>query len=207
MSDFFTAGNNFCQINNLHIRPACPADAEGIMDIYRRYVNETTVSFEVVEPTVPEFALRIGQISQKYPYLVAVRQSDAGSKILGYAYAGAYKSRAAYDWAVEVTVYLADEAMGQGLGRLLYQKLEAVLAAQGIRSLNACITGENEDSLAFHRALGYVDVGHNHRCGYKLGRWLDVFWLEKLLDTADTPPAAFIPFAALDKQLLAQILN
>ena len=202
MSDFFTA----CPINNLHIRPAGPADAGEIMDIYRYYVNETTVSFELTEPTVDEFAQRIGQISQNYPYLVAEQQTDDGRKILGYAYAGAYKNRAAYDWAVEVTVYLADDAMGQGLGRLLYQKLEGLLAAQGIRSLNACITGENEESLAFHRALGYVDVGHNHRCGYKLGRWLDVFWLEKLLDTADTPPAAFIPFAALDKQVLAKIL-
>ena len=202
MSDFFTA----CPINNLHIRPASPADAGEIMDIYRYYVNETTVSFELTEPTVDEFAQRIGQISQNYPYLVAEQQTDDGRKILGYAYAGAYKNRAAYDWAVEVTVYLADDAMGQGLGRLLYQKLEGLLAAQGIRSLNACISGENEESLAFHRALGYVDVGHNHRCGYKLGRWLDVFWLEKLLDTADTPPAAFIPFAVLDKQVLAKIL-
>lgn len=116
---------------------------------------------------------------------------------MGYAYAGPFKERAAYDWAVETTVYVREEAKRQGVGRTLYAALERCLAAQGVLNLNACVAcpeREDEyltrDSVDFHRRMGYRLAGEFRQCGCKFGRWYNMVWMEKHigLHPADPPP-------------------
>ena len=133
----------------MEIRDVKKEDIAGIMEIYRYYVEETDITFEYVMPTEEEFTGRVEKILEKYPYLVA--QEDG--KIVGYAYAGTFKGRAAYDWAVETTVYVDRDYHGKGIGKTLYEELEKLLKEQNIQNLNACITFPNEPSEAFHRKM------------------------------------------------------
>ncbi|WP_369282623.1 N-acetyltransferase family protein [Oscillibacter sp. GMB15532] len=184
---------------NCKIRVATPEDAEALVRIYAPYVEKTAITFEYDVPTVTEFAGRIEEILKRYPYLVA----EEDGEILGYACAHALHERAAFGWAVETTVYIAERAKRRGLGKQLYDALEQALAAQNILNLYASIaypTGEDphltRDSVEFHGRLGYKLVGHFSQCGYKFGRWYDSVWMEKHLGphTADQP--AVKPFDA-----------
>lgn len=161
----------------VQIRIARSADAPDVLTIYAPYVTETTVTFEDEIPTGRDFCGRISRILEKYPYVVA----EVDGQIVGYAYASEYKGRAAYDWSVEVTVYLAQGNEGRGIGRLLYEVLEQCLRLQGVVNLTACITAENSGSVAFHEHCGFERVGTFPHIGYKFGRWLDVVWMQKTL--------------------------
>mgnify|MGYP002524580912 CR=1 FL=1 len=166
------------------IRKAVPNDAEALLKIYAPYVKDTAVTFEYDVPTIGEFKNRIANITKKYPYLVAIRDN----KIVGYTYANTFKDRAAYDYAVETTVYVDKSCKKSGIGKALYLELEKALAAKNIINLYACIAyPENDDeyltknSVQFHEHLGYKLVGRFHKCGYKFGRWYDMVWMEKFL--------------------------
>lgn len=166
------------------IRSADPSDAPALLAIYAPYVRETSVTFEYDVPTEAEFARRIAKTLEKYPYLAL----EDGGSVLGYAYAGTFKDRAAYDWAVETTVYIDKNAHGRGYGRALYAALEEKLKARGILNAYACIAyTEQEDeyltqaSPKFHRRMGYVQCGLFRQCGFKFGRWYDMVWMEKML--------------------------
>ena len=115
------------------IRIATPADAPALAAIYKPYVETTDITFEYAAPSDAEFAARIAHTLERYPYLIA----EEGGIALGYAYAGAFKSRPAYDWAVEVTVYVKMGFSGHGAGTLLYTELERCLSMQIIINLNA----------------------------------------------------------------------
>ena len=178
------------------IRSATPADARRILNIYAPYVERTAITFEYDAPTPEEFTARIVRTTARYPWLVA----EADDRILGYAYAGPLKARAAYDWSCETTIYLDPAAKGQGLGRRLYEALEAALRAIGITNMYACIAWpEVEDeyltgnSVRFHGHMGFSEVAHFHKCGCKFGRWYDMIWMEKFIgphDAAARPPFA-----------------
>ncbi|MDD6203134.1 MAG: GNAT family N-acetyltransferase [Lachnospiraceae bacterium] len=164
------------------IRIAKIQDAKELISIYAPYVEKTAITFEYTVPTIEEFEKRIEQVLEKYPYLVAERHGE----IVGYAYAGTFKGRAAYDWAVETTVYVREDQKKTGVGQQLYEALEKTLALQNILNLNACIAYTQEedpyltkDSVAFHQHLGYRLVGEFHQCGYKFGRWYNMVWMEK----------------------------
>ena len=116
---------------------------------------------------------------------------------MGYAYASAFKGRAAYDWSVETSIYLDKEHTHRGIGRLLYQMLEETLLKQNVRNLCACITYPNPQSITFHEAFGYRTVAHFTASGYKLGAWHDVIWMEKAILPHDLDPLPFIPFSEL----------
>lgn len=161
---------------------ATEADLPAMLEIYRPYVENTTVSFEYTPPTPAEFARRF-QAHRDFPWLVW----RENGRVLGYAYAGRVWERAAYRWCAESSVYLAPEARRRGIGRGLVEALEQALRELGYRLLYAVITEENRDSIAFHEALGYVHRGTFPRCGWKFGRWLGVCWMEKRLLPADTP--------------------
>ena len=132
-------------------------------------------------------------MQEKYPYLAAL----AEGRIVGYAYVSPFKERAAYDWAVETSIYVAMDARRMGVGAKLYAKLEECLKAQGILNVNACIgypEKEDEyltrDSVRFHEKLGYKMVGQFHACGYKFDRWYDMVWMEKIIgEHRDNQPA------------------
>lgn len=180
------------------IRPAILQDAEALLNIYTPYVQETAISYEYVVPSVTEFSNRISKTLSRYPYLVAIQDSQ----IVGYAYASAFKSRAAYDWGVEISIYVSQSQRGGGIGRALYEKLEMVLRCQNILNLNACIAfpiGEDAhlttDSPKFHEHLGYRKVAHFHHCGFKFNKWYDMIWMEKLLGEHTDLPAPVLPFS------------
>lgn len=186
------------------LRPATPEDAGALLEIYRPYVENTAITFEYTVPTLAEFTQRVQGTLEKFPYLVA----QQGGELLGYAYAGPFHPRAAYQWAVEVTIYLRQDQRGNGLGRRLYEALEELLRAQHVLSCYACIAyPEQEDeyltqaSVRFHGKLGYTQVGRFHQCGYKFGRWYDMVWMEKRLAGPLTPPPPLIPFPELKDRL------
>lgn len=168
----------------LNISYASPEQAEELWKIYRPYVEQTAVTFEYQVPALEEFRERISNTLKKYPYLVAKQQG----KITGYAYAGAFKNRAAYDWSVETSIYVDQNMKRQGIGKRLYERLEQELASQGILNVNACIaapaahsTHLTADSIIFHKKMGYKMAGRFHQCGYKFNQWYDMVWMEKML--------------------------
>lgn len=179
------------------LRAALPSDASALLSIYAPYVRETAVSFEYEPPSVNEFRERIERISSRYPYIAAERDG----RILGYAYAGPFKSRAAYNWDVETTIYIERGERRTGIGRILLLKLEEILSAMNVTNANACITySETEDeylthdSIKFHSHMGYSMVGCFHKCGYKFNRWYDMVWMEKHLAEHRDIQSPVIPF-------------
>ena len=159
-------------------------DAERLLEIYDYYVKNTAITFEYTTPTIEEFRVRMEKTMQKYPYLVAVKDE----KIAGYAYAGAFVGRAAYDWSCETSIYLDKNARRCGIGKTLYAALEKELKKMGILNMYACIGyPDNEDeyltknSAEFHSHIGFVQVGEFHKCGYKFGRWYNMIWMEKII--------------------------
>lgn len=166
------------------IRTATVDDAEAILNIYQYYVLNTAITFEYEVPMLEEFRTRIANTLKKYPYLVAVQEE----RILGYAYAGAFGSRAAYGWSAETSIYLAPDARKSGLGRRLYEALEIALKEMGILNLYACIGYPeiedeylNKNSAQFHEHFGFKTVGEFHKCGYKFNRWYNMIWMEKII--------------------------
>ncbi|MGN0485651.1 MAG: GNAT family N-acetyltransferase [Acutalibacteraceae bacterium] len=168
-------------------------DVVKLLEIYAPYVEKTAISFEYEVPSVEEFRKRIRCISEKYPYIKAV---DDKGEILGYAYAGAFKVRSAYNRSVETTIYIKENCRRNGIGRSLYESLEKLLKEMGIINLYACIayTAEEDDylkndSLYFHQKLGYNIFGTFHQCGYKFNRWYDMIWMEKMIGNHGDKPA------------------
>ena len=171
-------------MNDFIIRKATKDDAERILSVYSYYVLETAVSFECDVPSVKEFAERIGNTLQKYPYYVAER----GGKIIGYAYAGAVIKRAACAHCAETTVYVEKNERKKGVGKALYGSLCAALKDMGVKNLYACVAVAKEndeylsdDSPKFHERNGFATVGVFRKCGYKFGRWYDLIWMEKFI--------------------------
>lgn len=173
------------------IRPATPADAARMLEIYAWYVENTAVSFEWDAPNLAEFTRRIEGITGRYPWLAL----EERGRIVGYAYAGPLSRRAAYDWSCEASIYLDRGARGRGYGKMLYAALASALREKGMRNLYACVAVPQEDddaylthgSARFHERLGFVPVGRFHKCGYKFGRWYDVVWMEKAIGPHDAP--------------------
>lgn len=192
--------------SQITIRPAQPEDAPVLLSIYAPYVENTAITFEYDVPSTAEFAQRIQNTLTKFPYLVA----EKNGKIVGYAYVSPFKSRAAYDWSVETSVYVDKNFKSQGIGKSLYQMLEKILKAQHITNLNACIASPIEedvhltkDSIYFHERLGYNKVGMFHKCGYKFNTWYDMLWMEKHLANHPTVPEKVLPFSKVYSQFFS----
>ncbi len=166
------------------VRPARAEDAEGILAIYAPIVRETTISFEVEPPTVEEMKGRIEKTTAKLPWLVC--ESRGG--MLGYAYASRHRERAAYQWSVDVSVYVAAESRGRGIGRRLYTPLLGMLEDLGYYSALAGIALPNAASVGLHEAMGFQPIGIYRNIGYKLGAWRDVGWWQRELRDYDPNP-------------------
>jgi L-amino acid N-acyltransferase YncA len=164
----------------MEIRLANEGDAEAVRAIYAPVVESTAISFELEPPTREEMARRIREIGARYPFLI----TDGG-----YAYASQHHARAAYRWAVDVSVYLAPEARGRGLGRALYTRLFELLRAQGFFCAYAGIALPNPASVGLHEAMGFTPIGVYRAVGFKLGSWHDVGWWELSLRARDASPA------------------
>ncbi|RKM61307.1 N-acetyltransferase [Butyrivibrio sp. CB08] len=166
------------------IRTATEDDAAALLKIYDYYVRKTAITFEYDTPSLEEFTGRIRNIKEKFPYLVI----EQGKEILGYAYASSFHPRAAYQWCVEMTIYIDKDVRRGGLGRMLYTELERQLKDMGILNLYACIGYPDEedehltfDSVHFHEKMGYKLNGKFTKCGYKFNRWYNMVWMEKLI--------------------------
>lgn len=168
------------------IRAATEADGAACAAIYEPYVRETAITFETVAPSAGEMSGRIAAGLRDHAWLVA---EDAGGAVVGYAYGGQYKVRAAYAWACEVSVYLRMGLRRTGLGRALYEELFARLAERGYLTAVAGMTLPNPASEGLHRALGFQPVGTYRDIGFKHGAWHDVAWTQRELAPRPAEPA------------------
>ena len=185
------------------IRTVQLSDAEAILQVYAPFITDTCISFEYVVPSVEEIAQRIASISAEYPYIVL----EEDGEIVGYAYSHRYLERVAYSWDVEVTIYLAPKVQGKGLGVILYDALEKLMALQNIKNLYSCITGDNAHSIEMHRSMGYELIGTFPKAGFKHDRWLDVVWMAKTIGEKENAPLPFVPFAEVEANSVQEVLN
>jgi phosphinothricin acetyltransferase len=169
----------------LTIRLVTKQDAEKILKIYKPIVENSAISFELTPPTLVDMQQRINDLSSHFPWLVG----EAEQMLLGYAYASPHRSRAAYQWSVDVSAYVHPQGRRSGIGRVLYETLFKILALQGFYNAYAGIALPNPASVGFHEALGFQKVGVYQQVGYKLGEWHDVGWWELTLQARITNPA------------------
>jgi phosphinothricin acetyltransferase len=171
---------------NILLRQAQPSDAPAIQAIYAPFVQDTAVSFELVPPTVEEIAARIAHIQATHAWIVI----ECQGKLAGYAYGSAHRTREAYRWATEVSVYLDPDFQGKGLGKTLYESLFEILRRMGYRRALAGIALPNARSIALHAHLGFVHIGVFPRIGFKFAQWWDTCWMELELGEGDEAPKA-----------------
>ena len=154
------------------IRPATPEDAGAILDIYAKYVSDTTVSFEVEVPTIEDFQQRMEQIQEQFPWLVC----EIDGVVAGYAYASKHAQRAAYRWSADLSVYVDEKYHRRHIAAALYAAILSMLREQGYYTVYAGVSTPNPKSEAFHTALGFEVVGVYPKVGYKLGKWCTLTW-------------------------------
>lgn len=178
------------------IRLASSADAAAIQQIYRPIVRDTHISFEHKTPTVSEIAARIDATLAQYPWLVC----ELDERLAGYAYASAFRARAAYQWTAETTVYIHADYQRRGFSRALYTSLLAVLRRQGYCSALGVIALPNEASIRAHETLGFRQVGIFKNVGHKAGAWRDTGWWQLELRAPPEQPRAPRPITALSAE-------
>ena len=179
------------------------SDAQAILKVYAPFITDTCISFEYVVPSMEEFTQRIASISAEYPYIVL----EEDGVIVGYAYAHRYLERVAYSWDVEVTIYLVPKVQGKGLGVILYDALEKLLALQNIKNLYSCITGDNVHSIEMHRSMGYELIGTFPKAGFKHDRWLDVVWMAKAIGEKENAPLPLVLFSEMQASVVEKVLQ
>lgn len=175
------------------IRLATEGDAEAITAIYTPFVEQTHISFETHPPTVEEMAQRIRNTVERLPWLVC----EYDGQITGYAYASTHNERPAYQWAVDVSVYVNEAWRRKGIASALYDSLFALLDRQGLRNAYAVIALPNPRSVTFHESRGFEKVGVYRNVGYKNGKWRDVGHWELPLQSLATPPSPPSPLEDL----------
>ena len=174
----------------MNIRVVTPSDAEATTAIYAPVVENTSISFELSPPSVDEMRSRIVKTLPDLPWLVS---EDTQGSVNGYVYASKHRERPAYQWSVDVTAYVREDARGTGVGKRLYQVLFDELVALGYFQAFAGVALPNDASVALHEAVGFKSIGIYRKVGFKLGAWHDVGWWQKELREPTEPatPAAF----------------
>ena len=160
--------------NNFIIRPIQPGDEKATLEIYRPYVEDTIISFEYEAPSLAEWEKRITSYTEEYPWLVC----EYNKELIGYAYGSKHRTRTAYSWSAESTIYMSDKFHRRGIARVLYETLFELLKLQGYVNVYAGVGLPNEKSEAFHLALGFYEVGTFKKIGYKFGGWHDTRWFQ-----------------------------
>jgi phosphinothricin acetyltransferase len=186
------------------IRLASVSDAAAVAAIYAPHCREGAASFETEPPSSAAMAERIRATIQMYPWLVAV--DGLSRRVIGYAYASRHRERAAYRWSVDVTAYLAGEAVSKGLGGQMYARLLAILTAQGFHRAYAGIALPNPASVALHRSCGFEPVGVFPEVGFKHGSWRDVQWWSRRLRNTDAPLTEPTPLGTMPHRLVSELL-
>lgn len=183
------------------LRVATPDDGAALAGIYAPYVRETTISFELEAPDADEMASRVAAVGQFHPWLVL----ELEGRVQAYAYASRWRTRPAYDWIAETSIYLARESVGRGLGEPLYRALLDLLALQGHWWAYGGIALPNPESQRFHARLGFEWLGCFPAVGYKFGRWCDLDWWRFQLAPADMDPSPTPVRAIGDSSLTAAV--
>jgi L-amino acid N-acyltransferase YncA len=165
----------------MHLRIACEEDVDAMLSIYTPYVLETPISFETTPPPRPEFRQRLADVQKKFPWIVC----EVEGKVIGYAYASPFKTRAAYDWSVESSIYLQRGQHQKGIGKKLYAHLIELLQTQGIANVIGGMALPNAASKALHESLGFKQVAQFKNVGYKFGQWWDVGYWQLELQRSD----------------------
>ena len=160
-----------------NIRKAELTDAHAIAEIYNYYIANTTVTYETETITAEEMERRIKEISEKYPYLVY----EEDGKVVAYCYAHPWRTRAAFLHTLETSIYLSHTAKRHGIGTKLLTKLIDIIKQQGYHALIATITDENKESDAFHKRMGFRQVGQYEQVGWKFNRWIGLNCYEMIL--------------------------
>lgn len=160
------------------VRTATLTDAAAIADIYNYYIVNTTVTFEEEPVTVEDMQARMTEVLEKYPWLVY----EQDGRVIGYAYAGAWKSRCAYRYSVESSVYLQHGLSRKGIGSALYSELLMRLKDLKLHGVIGGMALPNDECIALHKKFGFVQVAHFKEVGYKFNQWIDVAYWEKILD-------------------------
>lgn len=156
-------------------RFATPEDAPAILEVYAPYIRNTVITFEYEVPSVEAFTERVKGITEKYPYLVC----EENGVLLGYAYAGEYRSRTAFQWDVELSIYLRPEAQGKGVSKAFYDRLLPMVEKLGYRNIYSSIVTPNPASIGLQEKYGFETLCVFEKCGYKLGQWCDLLWMHK----------------------------
>ena len=166
------------------VRAARESDMGAARDIYAHYVLHSLATFEEVPPTLDDMLMRRrASVDLGLPYLVA----EEGGRVLGFAYAGPFRARAAYRYTLEDSVYVAPEAAGRGVGRAVLSAVIAACEALGVRQLMAVIGDSgNAASIGLHRSLGFEQTGVGRSVGFKHGRWVDIVHMQKALNGGDS---------------------
>ena len=175
------------------IRLATVEDAEAILDIYKTYIENTRVTFEIEVPTVEAFRERMERIMAQFPWIVC----EIDGKIAGYAYGSKHGERAAYRWSADLSVYIHENYHRYGLGTALYTALLELLRRQGYFTVYAGVSTPNPKSEAFHTAFGFRNLGEFKNAGYKLGGWCGVSWYELVLNEYVAEPKEAISIGRL----------
>lgn len=165
------------------IRIATEKDIPQMLAIYAPYVLNTTYSFEYTPPTLEQFTQRFHKYTAQFPWLAW----EEHGQVVGYAYGSLPFERSAYAWCAEISIYLAPNVLGRGIGRKLYAVVEEILWQQGYRIIYALITSENANSLHFHEKVGYTYCAQFPDCGIKFGRSLGIIWMEKKANFVELP--------------------
>ena len=169
------------------MRPAAPADLPAIQAIYAHAVSTGLASFEEVPPTVEEMRRRFADVlAHGLPYLAA----EIDGRVAGYGYCTLYRTRSAYRYSLEDSIYVDKDLHGRGIGRTILAELIARCEALGYRQLIAVIgDSANAASIGLHSRLGFLRVGTLRSCGFKFGRWVDSVLMQRPLGPGDgTPP-------------------
>ena len=186
------------------IRLAAETDAEAMLAIYAPVVRETAISFELEPPSVEEFRSRIRSTLARTPWLVCEIDGD----VAGYAYAGPLRTRAAYQWSVEVTVYVHADYRRLGVGSAVYTSLFECLRLQGYMNAYGGIALPNPGSIGLHESMGFFHVGTYRNVGYKLGAWHDVGWWQlELMSPPDEPAPPILLPAALERDEFRECMS
>jgi L-amino acid N-acyltransferase len=170
--------------STIHIRPAADADLDAILAIYNHAIETTTAVFEY-QPYTPEKMREWLSSKSEGGFPILVAETDGG--FAGFATYGTFRARPAYKYAVEHSVYVAERARRRGVARVLMHALIADARQRGFHTLVGGIVADNVASLRFHESLGFVEVAHFREVGYKFGRWLDLKFLQLVLDTPHQP--------------------
>jgi L-amino acid N-acyltransferase YncA len=169
---------------NKKIRLAKEHDSEALLEIYGPFIKNTAVTFEYEVPTDIEFGKRIKSVLERHPWLVC----EIDGEVIGYAYASKHRERAAYQWSVDVTVYIRPEYHRKCIATALYTALTGLLKLQGYYNAYAGIALPNVKSVGFHESFGFKPIGIYHNVGYKLDKWHDVGWFALNISECSKPP-------------------